>query len=525
MSKIRDFEERYVRPHFSCRVYKPYLTYISHEFPHLDLAKIVHECGLTLDYIENESNWASTIFDTKFTKAIIKHTGDENIAYNAGVFFIEGNGLFLIKKAVRLLSLNQVYIRLGGFLSHFSRVTRVEIISSRQNHIEIKVLPVAEHLDAESRNALRENFENILQNTVGYLTAVPRLHDRPPAHLKIKRVSTSEGFDIVNLHIEFESASLMERGGTLIPFFIVAFTMTICFWSSNWQFSPIVFGAIATNILWIMTYRSKILDLASTVDKTFRALSSLDQRFMDLQQAEQALRRSAKAGSLFVPWRALQTLGVNELADIKFGQSAQRVIAALVLDIRGFSRLAEKMSPTELTALLNDFFAYVAPEIDSHGGFINAFTGDGFLGIFPESGQGSIEAGFAILEKTNIFNLSRMSRGLEPLKVGIGIAKGHAHIGTVGFKDQMQVSVTADAVNTAAKLEKINKELDTLMLVDSSLLDASKNPKFRSLGSIAIPEKANKLPVDAIFDWSYVGLPTWTPDEETITKKIKKLTK
>lgn len=155
--------------------------------------------------------------------------------------------------------------------------------------------------------------------------------------------------------------------------------------------------------------------------------------------------------------------------------SAQMMIASVMfVDIRNFTPLAEKLSPIEVVTILNRFFALVEPLIQQQGGWINKFLGDGFMVLFGVPVPDADHAKRAVIAARQIRDalatLNAQHAGQFPsLSIGIGIDCGEVVAGSIGSPDRIEYTVIGDIVNVAARIESLNKELGTTILISEAV--------------------------------------------------------
>jgi class 3 adenylate cyclase len=136
----------------------------------------------------------------------------------------------------------------------------------------------------------------------------------------------------------------------------------------------------------------------------------------------------------------------------------ERVATVLFTDIEGFTQIASELQPRQVLGMLNDYFGSLAAIIDRHGGVVTQFQGDAVLAVFnlpaPLSGhaQRALNAGIEILR-------------VMP-RTRVGISTGRVVGGTVGGGERLGYTVHGDTVNLAARLEAMNKELGSRLLID-----------------------------------------------------------
>ena len=156
-----------------------------------------------------------------------------------------------------------------------------------------------------------------------------------------------------------------------------------------------------------------------------------------------------------------------------------RDVTILFADVRGYSTLAESMDAAQLIEMLNDYLARMSEVIFKHHGMINEFEGDGILAVFgapidlENHADCAVSAGEEMLEVVKDINREwdingRLEHwravGIENLAIRIGIHSGTVVAGNIGTEKRMKYAVIGDTVNTAARIEALNKELNTSLL-------------------------------------------------------------
>ncbi|MGB2644107.1 MAG: adenylate/guanylate cyclase domain-containing protein [Candidatus Acidiferrum sp.] len=143
-----------------------------------------------------------------------------------------------------------------------------------------------------------------------------------------------------------------------------------------------------------------------------------------------------------------------EAADIRLGGESQR-ITLLFADVRGFTTMAEKMTPREAVEVLNEFFARMTDVIFEHDGTLDKYIGDGLMALFgaPFSLQNDAEAAVRAASnmQRSLAELNKVS-GRAPLNIGIGIHTGEAVVGFLGTERRMDYTAIGDTVNVASRL-------------------------------------------------------------------------
>ena len=151
------------------------------------------------------------------------------------------------------------------------------------------------------------------------------------------------------------------------------------------------------------------------------------------------------------------------------GHSELRKVCVMVLDIRNFTAFAETRAPDEVVRYLNTLWTFMVRTINEHHGIVNKFLGDGFLAVFgaPLS-NGSVDCANAMAAARQIMlELDRLIAAGEvfPTQIGIALHAGLAIVGNVGSADRKEYTVIGDVVNVAFRIEALNKEFGSTLLI------------------------------------------------------------
>ncbi|MBR1222880.1 adenylate/guanylate cyclase domain-containing protein [Bradyrhizobium sp. U87765 SZCCT0131] len=167
-----------------------------------------------------------------------------------------------------------------------------------------------------------------------------------------------------------------------------------------------------------------------------------------------------------------------------------RRVVVMFVDFRSFTAQARQRTPQQVVARLDGAFAVLVEILDRHGGIVNKFLGDGFLALFgapfetPDAARHAVDAAremLAAMERDN-------AASDWPLRIGIGLHVGEVVAGTVGSPRRKEYTVIGDTVNLAARLEALNKQFGSQVLVSAGIHDAL-GPALadaRPLGEVAV---------------------------------------
>jgi adenylate cyclase len=170
----------------------------------------------------------------------------------------------------------------------------------------------------------------------------------------------------------------------------------------------------------------------------------------------------------------------------------------MFLDIRGFTTFSEGRPPVEVVDYLSTLFDALIASVNRHDGIINKFLGDGFMAVFgaPVSdGLDSQNAVAASLEM--IAEVERMVAAgtLPPTRIGIGLHAGSAVTGNVGSHLRREYTVIGDVVNTASRIEGLNKQFASQLLVSDEVYSKLAAPPEGASRLEPVPVKGRAEPV------------------------------
>ena len=182
----------------------------------------------------------------------------------------------------------------------------------------------------------------------------------------------------------------------------------------------------------------------------------------------------------------------------------RRQMTVLFSDIRGFTSVSEKGEPEEIVAILNEYFTRMVEIVFAHKGTLDKFVGDMVMALFgaplddANHAEHAVDAALEMIRALNRLNEKWTAEGRPALNIGIGISTGPMIAGNIGSEAIMSYTVIGDSVNLGARLESLNKEYGTRIIISEATRDALPDRYvFRPLGEVVVKGKTKPV---AIFE-------------------------
>jgi adenylate cyclase len=161
---------------------------------------------------------------------------------------------------------------------------------------------------------------------------------------------------------------------------------------------------------------------------------------------------------------------LEEDGEVQLGGEV-REVAVIFVDLVGSTALAARRPPSEVVALLNDFFRLVVETVEEQGGWVNKFEGDAALCVFGAPTARRDAACDALCAARTL--RERLDERLRVVDAGIGVSAGPAVAGNVGTEERFEYTVIGDPVNEAARLSELAKRRPERLLAAAAVMEGA----------------------------------------------------
>ncbi len=210
-------------------------------------------------------------------------------------------------------------------------------------------------------------------------------------------------------------------------------------------------------------------------------------------------RRIRQAFGYYLPDHVVEKLAQSSQ---HLGTHSERMFGVcMATDAAQYTRLAESLTPEDLSAYMNNYYEHLFKPVRAHGGIISDVVGDAMLAIWsarqPDSGLRR-QACVAALEALSSGSESIQESVLEPvsapdLRTRMGLHAGEIMLGNIGALDHFEYRAMGDIVNTASRIEGLNKQLGTTLLVSAAVLSGLDGFVSRELGAFRLVGKQEAI--------------------------------
>jgi adenylate cyclase len=180
----------------------------------------------------------------------------------------------------------------------------------------------------------------------------------------------------------------------------------------------------------------------------------------------------------------------------------RREMTVLFSDIRGFTSVTERGEPEALVRQLNEYFSRMVEIVFKHKGTVDKFVGDMVMALFsaplddPDHAEHAVQAAIEMVRELAVLNKGWAARGMAQLDIGVGVNSGDMIAGNIGSSAIMSYTVIGDNVNLGSRLESLNKEYKTRIIIsDATRARLTNEYDMRPLGDVVVKGKSKAVQI------------------------------
>ncbi len=245
--------------------------------------------------------------------------------------------------------------------------------------------------------------------------------------------------------------------------------------------------------------------LEKTRKRELNRIKEIEQANIKLQSLTEKQKKTLDLFIKYVPESVVRNALSGTLKNIKEGVKLEA--ALLFCDIRGFTRIAEKLNPAEVVKILDTYYSRMTDVVKKHGGVITQFIGDEIFATFgapvpiKDAELSSVNCAIEMIKKLDEINGELKDILPEKFTVGIGLNYGPIIAGNLGSDERLTYAITGDAVNTAKRIESLTSNFPNTILISESIYKKTKTlVSTKPWGEVSIKGKEKKIMVYQVLD-------------------------
>jgi len=208
-------------------------------------------------------------------------------------------------------------------------------------------------------------------------------------------------------------------------------------------------------------------------------------------------RKRERLGRFLSPQVASRILAASDTTGAELGAPELREVSVLFADISGFTSMSERMSPSSVALLLNDYLSRMTDVIFKYEGTLDKYIGDAIMAVFgapldmPDHAERAIRTALEMQERLAEWNAERKEG--PAFRVRIGINSGKAMAGEIGSVNKKEYTVLGDTVNIASRLESSVAKPGTVVVGENTYRMVEDRFEFQPLGSFSLKGKEKEV--------------------------------
>jgi adenylate cyclase len=360
-----------------------------------------------------------------------------------------------------------------------------------------KIVLIGALLDVEDRKITSKRFATAPEGARAQRCALPM----PIASQKFARGS------IAGVYIHATAVNNLLRNDGLVEFGRIGAAISSFALAALAAMAALVFGPVSAasatlslGVIWIAgaTVAFQHALALPVVEPLFASLAALaatiGYRFVIADKGKRLLRQSF---ALYLAPAVIEKMLSSNKPPALGGE--MRIVTVYFSDIADFSSIAEKISPAELVAAMNEYLSAMADVIEAHGGFVDKYIGDAVVAVFgapvddPHHATNAVHAALQCAARLGTLDRVNATFGRR-LRQRIGLNSGEALVGNIGSRRRFNYTVMGDTVNLASRLEGSNKLYGTTIIASEATVELTRRAfAWRELDAIRVKGRSQAV--------------------------------
>ena len=213
-------------------------------------------------------------------------------------------------------------------------------------------------------------------------------------------------------------------------------------------------------------------------------------------------KKRERLGRFLSPQVASRIIATNDSQGFELGEPEVREVSVLFADIVGFTSMSEKLTPSAIALILNDYLSRMTDAIFMFEGTLDKYIGDAIMAVFgapidmPDHAARAVKTAIEMRNRLAEFNADRKSGPLFQIRIGIN--SGKAVAGEIGSVNKREYTVLGDTVNTASRLESSVAKPGLIVIGPNTYAAVEGQFDLRPMGEFALKGKENKVIVHEV---------------------------
>jgi adenylate cyclase len=241
--------------------------------------------------------------------------------------------------------------------------------------------------------------------------------------------------------------------------------------------------------------------VAPAASLSFSYVGVLFYRFMTEEKEKRWIKKSF---STYLNPHVLEEI-IKDPSSLKLGGQKQN-LSILFSDIRGFTTISESLSPEGVVELLNEYLTKMVEVVFHNEGTLDKFIGDAVMAFWgapipqKDHARKAVMCAIEMVEELEKLQAKWKTEGKTIIKIGVGVNSGNVIVGNMGSMERMDYTVIGDDVNLASRLESLNKEYKTVVIISEETYKQVEDlVEVKPLGGVKVKGKANSVNIYGVF--------------------------